>query len=216
VHTWDGTNWQPVGGFFNGPVLCLAADGQALLAGGQFTTVDVAPARCVARWNGQQWQALGDGLPLGGQDGWVSAIASQSSAIFAGVTLNPGLSTQAAPARFRDGAWEYLAAPEPSVDFNSGALIPAPFGMLYAGEFAHLDAVQSPHLAIFGPAAPACFADCDCSPTPPVLNATDFACFLTRFAAGDPYANCDGSTVSPVLTVADLACFMNRFAAGCT
>jgi hypothetical protein len=43
----------------------------------------------------------------------------------------------------------------------------------------------------------------------------DFACFLNRFAAGDPYANCDGSTTAPTLNVLDFACFLNRFAAGC-
>jgi hypothetical protein len=61
----------------------------------------------------------------------------------------------------------------------------------------------------------ACYANCDASTTPPILNVADFACFLNRFAAGASYANCDGSTASPVLNVADFACFLNQFAAGC-
>jgi hypothetical protein len=69
-------------------------------------------------------------------------------------------------------------------------------------------------------AAPAtatpCYANCDASTTVPVLNISDFACFLNRFAAGDSYANCDNSTTPPVLNVSDFACFLNRFAAGCT
>ncbi|MFN0131307.1 MAG: GC-type dockerin domain-anchored protein [Phycisphaerales bacterium] len=60
-----------------------------------------------------------------------------------------------------------------------------------------------------------CYANCDQSSTPPVLNVNDFTCFLNKFAAGDPYANCDQSTVPPVLNVNDFTCFMNRFAAGC-
>ncbi len=60
-----------------------------------------------------------------------------------------------------------------------------------------------------------CYANCDNSTTAPVLNVLDFACFLNRFAAGDPYANCDGSTTPPVLNVLDFACFLNAFAAGC-
>src|SRR5262245_54852489 len=40
----------------------------------------------------------------------------------------------------------------------------------------------------------ACYANCDGSTVPPVLNVADFACFLNRFAAGDSYANCDWST----------------------
>jgi aminopeptidase N len=60
-----------------------------------------------------------------------------------------------------------------------------------------------------------CYANCDGSTVQPVLNVADFACFLQRFAAGDPYANCDGSTVEPVLNVADFSCFLAAFAAGC-
>jgi hypothetical protein len=60
-----------------------------------------------------------------------------------------------------------------------------------------------------------CYANCDCSTQPPVLNVSDFACFLNAFAAGEPYANCDASTSPPVLNVQDFACFLNRFAAGC-
>ncbi len=65
------------------------------------------------------------------------------------------------------------------------------------------------------PAATACFANCDASTTTPILNVLDFACFLNKFAAGDPNANCDNSTTPPILNVLDFTCFLNRFAAGC-
>ena len=61
-----------------------------------------------------------------------------------------------------------------------------------------------------------CYANCDESTTPPILNVADFSCFLNRYAAGDSYANCDGSTTPPVLNVADFSCFLNAFASGCT
>jgi hypothetical protein len=61
-----------------------------------------------------------------------------------------------------------------------------------------------------------CYANCDSSTTPPALNVLDFACFLNRFAASDPWANCDASTTPPVLNVLDFACFLNAFAAGCS
>jgi uncharacterized membrane protein len=61
----------------------------------------------------------------------------------------------------------------------------------------------------------ACYANCDGSTQPPILNVADFTCFLQKFAAGDPYANCDGSTQPPVLNVADFTCFLQAFAAGC-
>jgi hypothetical protein len=69
-----------------------------------------------------------------------------------------------------------------------------------------------------------CYANCDGSTVPPVLNVDDFICFLNQFAAAQSlppsqqithYANCDGSTTPPVLNVDDFGCFMNRFAAGC-
>jgi hypothetical protein len=66
-----------------------------------------------------------------------------------------------------------------------------------------------------GGSAP-CYANCDGSTTPPVLNVLDFSCYLNRFAAGDTYANCDGSTQPPVLNVLDFSCFLNAFAAGCS
>ncbi|MFN0133716.1 MAG: multicopper oxidase domain-containing protein [Phycisphaerales bacterium] len=60
-----------------------------------------------------------------------------------------------------------------------------------------------------------CYANCDGSDTPPVLNVNDFSCFLNAYAAGNPYANCDGSSAPPVLNINDFVCFLNRFAAGC-
>src|SRR5262252_9876859 len=65
-----------------------------------------------------------------------------------------------------------------------------------------------------GPAS--CYANCDGSTTPPVLNVADFSCFLNRFAAGDSYANCDHSTTAPILNALDFSCFLNAFAAGCS
>ena len=60
-----------------------------------------------------------------------------------------------------------------------------------------------------------CYANCDSSSQPPILNVADFTCFLQRFAAGDPYANCDASTTPPVLNVMDFSCFLQRYAGGC-
>jgi predicted outer membrane repeat protein len=60
-----------------------------------------------------------------------------------------------------------------------------------------------------------CPANCDNSERPPVLNVSDFICFQTKYAAGDPYANCDGSTIVPILNVSDFICFQQKYAAGC-
>jgi hypothetical protein len=52
-----------------------------------------------------------------------------------------------------------------------------------------------------------CYADCDGSA---LLSIADFACFQSRFAAGDPYADCNASGS---FTMADFACFQAGFAA---
>jgi len=65
-----------------------------------------------------------------------------------------------------------------------------------------------------GPAP--CYANCDGSSIPPILNVSDFICFQTKYAAGDSYANCDNSTTPPVLNVSDFICFQTKYAAGCS
>jgi hypothetical protein len=62
---------------------------------------------------------------------------------------------------------------------------------------------------------PSCYANCDGSTGTPVLDVSDFVCFLSLFVATDPYANCDGSTTAPMMNVLDFTCFLNAFAAGC-
>ncbi len=60
--------------------------------------------------------------------------------------------------------------------------------------------------------AAVCYANCDHSTMPPILNANDFACFLNKYAAQCPYADCDQNGT---LNILDFACFLNKFATGC-
>ena len=96
-----------------------------------------------------------------------------------------------------------------TVSVSAGGTIAFHSGLAGANIQSGLNGVQFVRL-------PDCYANCDLSTMPPVLNVNDFSCFLNRFAAGHPYANCDGSTTAPALNVLDFACFLNRFAAGCT
>jgi hypothetical protein len=66
------------------------------------------------------------------------------------------------------------------------------------------------------PGVNTCYANCDNSTAPPILNINDFQCFLNRYAAGDSYANCDNSTTPPVLNALDFQCFITAFSAGCS
>lgn len=60
---------------------------------------------------------------------------------------------------------------------------------------------------------PNCYADCDLSGGSPRLTANDFLCFITKYAAKDPYANCN---LDNAINAADFQCFLNRYAAGCS
>jgi 6-phosphogluconolactonase (cycloisomerase 2 family) len=79
-------------------------------------------------------------------------------------------------------------------------------------------------IAVWAPPEVTCYANCDGSTQPPILNVEDFTCFINEFAVGlalppaqqlEHYANCDGSTQAPILNVEDFTCFITQFAAGC-
>ena len=61
---------------------------------------------------------------------------------------------------------------------------------------------------VSGGAAP-CYPDCNGDA---LLNLSDFGCFTTRFALGEPYADCNGDTL---LNLSDFGCFTTKFALGC-
>jgi probable HAF family extracellular repeat protein len=100
--------------------------------------------------------------------------------------------------------WEFTSATGLSAD-----------GRTIVGNGLNPQGAGEAFIARLGNAPAPCYANCDSSVTPPVLNVGDFTCFLQRFAAGDSYANCDSSTAAPALNVGDFTCFLQRFAAGC-
>lgn len=69
IARWDGENWSGVGGGTTdtgASINCLAVfddgSGSALYAAGRFTTIGGVAANNVARWDGQTWSPLGDGV----------------------------------------------------------------------------------------------------------------------------------------------------------
>jgi hypothetical protein len=140
----------------------------------------------------------GDDLVIGGLFTSVDGVAAQNVALFSG------------------GAWHALDSGTGSLDRYGPrsvfALAASGGRAIIGGEFETAGGSISTGFASWGLS---CYADCDCSPTPPVLSIADFACFLDRFVSGSAYANCDGSTTPPVLNVADFTCFLQRYAAGC-
>ncbi len=80
---WDGTDWSllPDGATsgLDGVARALAASGSDVYLGGDFTQVGGVPASRVARWDGQGWSALGEGV-----NGTVWAIAVSGGDVYVG------------------------------------------------------------------------------------------------------------------------------------
>src|SRR5690606_10157720 len=98
-----------------------------------------------------------------------------------------------------DGAWESHPQPAVRPTGRAGAVsaMDATGELMIHGGFDGAAVSSETWLLRCQPVAPACYANCDQSTTPPVLNVADFTCFLQRFAAGESYANCDQSTAPP-------------------
>ena len=68
IAKWDGRVWSPLDTGMNSGVFSLAVfddesgSGPALYAGGLFITAGGLPALRIARWDGDQWAPVGDGL----------------------------------------------------------------------------------------------------------------------------------------------------------
>lgn len=68
IAKWDGRAWAALGGGLNHAVYALGSfddgqsEGPALYAGGSFTAAGEIPVNYVAKWDGQGWSPLGDGV----------------------------------------------------------------------------------------------------------------------------------------------------------
>jgi hypothetical protein len=227
VWTWNGTTWAAAGtGLFSGAYVDTFAvyddgSGPALYAGGSsLTTTDFAG---VARFNGTSWSSVPNGpatqvMSLTAHDDGTGPALYAGGAFYISINSQPmthlvrwngtawtSVAGQLAPSTY---GWitkllsvdDDGAGPHPASLYAGGTF--SAFGSTSSGNFARLDTCT-------------CYANCDGSTVPPVLNVNDFQCFLNKFAANDPTANCDGSTAPPILNVNDFQCFVNRFAVGC-
>ena len=67
IARWNGMEWSALGTGLNGPVFAMAVfddgsgTGPALFVGGNFTSAGGMAANRIAKWDGDQWSALGSG-----------------------------------------------------------------------------------------------------------------------------------------------------------
>lgn len=91
VAKWNGQSWSALAEGTNNGVLALAdfddgtGGGPALYASGIFTVAGGAPAKSIAKWNGQSWSSLGNGM-----NGSVDALAVFDDGSGAGAELYAG------------------------------------------------------------------------------------------------------------------------------
>jgi hypothetical protein len=208
IARWDGTAWHIMVGHFGGAVNSLTVYNNLLIIGGSFPGTQNSPN--IATWNGTSYTGVGTGLGSSG-NGNVGALAVHNGELYAAgsfaITSVPVLADLA---KWNGSTW---VAIDTSITSGFITSLQSFNGSLWAGgSFTNTSGHFQPFISQL---YCSCYANCDNSTTPPILNANDFACFLNAYAAGDPYANCDGSTVPPTLTANDFQCFLNSYAAGC-
>jgi len=61
LEMWDGLQWTKLGLFAGStpPILDMAFVGSTLYVAGTFTTIDGAPIRNLAKWDGSSWSSVG-------------------------------------------------------------------------------------------------------------------------------------------------------------
>jgi trimeric autotransporter adhesin len=224
IARWDGASYQALGSGLQGAggtgqVHALAVYGRTapprLFAAGSFTQAGGQPVQYIAAWNGATW------APLPTPTGFVS------------VRSLTNFDDGPVPRLLVGSTW-YVWDGEDFTPLTSGCMagVAAAERLTAPGGATHLYLGGS--FGCFGPTnssgivlrigCPTCYANCDNSTIPPILNVEDFSCFISEFAAAQNlppqqqlthYANCDQSNTPPVLNVEDFTCFINRFAAGC-
>lgn len=61
---WNGSGWESLGGYFNGPVYKIYNDGNRLLLGGSFSLASGVTVSNIVAFNGNEFSAVGTGLTM--------------------------------------------------------------------------------------------------------------------------------------------------------
>ena len=110
IAKWDGTRWSAVGngvgigGLPNMMVKSIAVDGNTVYIAGNFTSVDGVEAPYVAKWDGQQWSAVGHAQDIT-TNGVVSLAFSGGTLYGAGGFYSTDHQRMAYLARLEGGEW---------------------------------------------------------------------------------------------------------------
>lgn len=218
---WDGQQWVSAGdadlALINDPITFDDGSGVAAYGWGTATIAGIE-YQGLLKFDGQHWTVLGHFDPPGSiqvvRGGLMFDDGPGPAMFLRGDFTNMGGVPANHIARYGllDHTWSGLGNGLDS-GVNGLAAIPTRRGpSLFAiGTFSHAGAGTVNHTAQYV-GCPNCYANCDLSTVPPVLNVNDFVCFLYKFAQRVPEANCDNNAS---IDVNDFVCFLSRFAAGC-
>jgi hypothetical protein len=163
IATWDGQEWKPLGGGFNGIVQGLAVHSGLLIAVGDFDAAAGLPAQHVAAWDGHAWRPLASDMVDEVQTtpelwGEVRPPRVQSVASFQGDLYIGGIFTRidGTPvrniARWRNGSWLPVGSgTNPYGVVNSFHVLGN--ALLVGGGFSQAGEIRAPGLAQWDGAA---------------------------------------------------------------
>lgn len=153
-YTAGDENWDPryvSAPGINGVVHALAVSGSSLYVGGMFDTVSGLSAANIAKWNGTEWETLGEGV-----DGVVLAIAISETNVYVGGAFAVAGGVSATNIACWNGeSWSALGAGVDNEDGSGNVAALAVLGSnLYAGGvFTHADAVSASNIACWNGSA---------------------------------------------------------------
>ena len=132
IAKWDGAEWSSLGtgsaNGMNGLVYALTAfddgsgGGQALYAGGSFTTAGGVTANRIAKWDGSAWSSLGTGFANGVNDVvWDLAVLDDASESAPALFAGGGFMTAGGAASLRIAQWGCTASNDDAANGAAGA-----------------------------------------------------------------------------------------------
>ncbi len=141
IAKWNGTSWSAVGTGMSGGALTGVFDlrafndggGQALYAGGEFTTAGGVSASRIAKWNGSSWSALGSGLNARVNALEVHGSGGTSALFAAGEFTTAGGTSANFIARWNGSSWSALGSGTSAVIFDLAIYDDGSGRALYAG-----------------------------------------------------------------------------------
>jgi hypothetical protein len=156
IATWDGASWHALGTgvepwpldsghrIVTIPVRAVAVyDGEVIVAA-SFAAAGGVPCNNIARWNGTDWQPLGDGIS--GQYSWVSVLTVNQGELIAGGEFSRRTGAQFDYiARWNGNTWQPF---DGELNQAVSALLSFPGKLVVGGAFTTAGGIPCHHIAV--------------------------------------------------------------------